>query len=385
MFLFERLFGVGVYALVLAVMCFYIKGLTDYKKIKTALNIYTLILAVLGFLYVPYITSDLYRIYKYVDYFGSFSFVDLWKESPWNSEVGIAAFYYAVIGKIGIPRLLPFINALVCYNCIFYIICNFAKKRNISGKNIAIALFFYMSTGNFIFVISGIRCMLGVSLFSFCFFRESIEKKFSILHIPMYLVAALIHPFAAVLIALRFVISVFDSKVSFLKRIVLLGGLGLGGIVIFKYFNGYVLKIFEKVESYISGDMYSYFWEYVIAVFVALVAGVAVINFRKNPPEGRGLLNSWNIYSLILLIISIFMCFEFTTFHRLATYIIPIIITPILMSVMQKDEERVEINTSLPIIDRPITFSSCVVVISLVVLLVACARGSLSSLKFFEF
>lgn len=384
MFLFERLFGVGVYALVLVTVCFYIKGLVDYKKIKQTLTIYAFLLAAMGFFYVPYFTSDLYRINEYVEYFGKFSFIDLWEKEPWNSNIGISSLYYWVIGKTGIPQLLPFVNALACYGCIFYIIYTYAKKNNISGKNIAIALFFYMSSGNFIFVITGIRCMLGISLLSFCFFRENIEKKFSVFHIPLYIIAALIHPFAAVLIALRFVIPVFDSKVALWKRFILIMGLGMGGIIALMFFKTYILKIFEKAESYLSGDMYSYFWEYVIAVLTIIVVVMSIYKLSKMEKTETASLNSWKLYVIFSLIVAMCLCFEFTIFHRLTTYIIPIIITPILMSVLQKDEETMNLEFKRrPIMERPITISSCVVVISLVTLLVACARGSLCSLKFF--
>lgn len=385
MFLIERLFGVGVYALVLVAVCYYIKGLTDYKKIKKTLTIYAVLLAAMGFFYVPYETSDLYRIYEYIEYFGKFSFVNLWEQKLWNSDVEISAIYYWAIGKTGVVQLLPFVNALICYGCIFYIIYNYAKKNNISGKNIAIALLFYMSSGNFIFVISGIRCMLGVSLLSFCFFRESIEKKFSVLHIPMYLIAALIHPFAAVLIALRFVIPILDSKIPMWNRVLLLGGFGLGGVIVLKYFSNYISKIFDKAESYLSGDLYSYFWEYAIAILTVIIVAMAIYEFYKMTRLETSSLNSWKLYVVFSMLIAICLCFEFTIFHRLTTYITPIIVLPILMSVLQKNEETTSVeNVKLPIMDRPITISSCVVVLSIITLLIACARGSLCSLKFFE-
>lgn len=386
MFLFERLFGVGVYSLVLVCVCFYLKGLTDYKKIKRTLVIYSLILAAMGFYYVPYKTSDLYRIYEYVDLFRSYSFAEMWSKEPWNAEIGIAAFYYWAIGKTGVSQLLPAINALVCYSCIFYIIHRYAKRNQIIGKNIAIALFFYMSIGNYMFVITGIRCMLGISLLAFCFFRECVEKRFNILHILLYTIAIFIHPFAAVLVVARFVVPIFNSENSLAKRAFLIFSLCVATVIGIGYFKGYIIRIFEKADSYLSGDMYSYIWEYVISVFVCLICIAVLYSCRKGSIRSDGGLNSFSLYSIVLFITSLCFCYEFTIFHRLTTYILPIILLPLLMKALQEGENRryengEQYNVSL--LDRPINLDYCVLVLSLLLLFVTCSRGSLSSLKFF--
>ena len=386
MFLFERLFGVGVYSLILVAVCFYIKGLTDYKKIKRAFIIYASLLAVMGFFYVPYKTADLYRIYEYVDLFKSYSFAELWSKEPWNSEIGVGAFYYWTIGKTGVPELLPAINTLACYGCIFYIIYNYAQNNNISGKNIAITLFFYMSIGNYMFVITGIRCMLGISLLAFCFYRENIEGKFSVLHIPLYVIAIFVHTFAVVLVALRFIVQIFDSKIGLIKRAASGALVSIGGIIAITHFGGYISRIFEKAESYLSGDLYSYVWEYVIAFLTVVISSAALISFIKHKNGIENVLNLWFIYASILIAIAACICFEFTIFHRLTTYIIPIVVLPILMTTLQEAENRNDETMQkkgTALIDRPISLAVCVVGISIITLLVVCSRGSLSSLKFF--
>ena len=186
MFLLERSISVGIYILVLAVVCILLwsKRAREPRKV---LFFYTLVLSFLAFLYVPYENADLYRIYELVQKFQNYTFSNLLEQHVIGVESGIANVFYWVIGKTGIPQLLPAITSFVCHSCIFYILCKTAKKNNISGKNIAIALFFYMSTGTYIFVISGIRCMLGISLLLFCFFRESMERKFNIFHVFLFL------------------------------------------------------------------------------------------------------------------------------------------------------------------------------------------------------
>ena len=384
MFLFERLIGVGLYSLVLVIFCLSLVGKSG-KKIKRQLNFYTIILSVLAFLYVPYKTADLYRIYEYVEAFRKYSFKGILERQVMRSDIGIANILYWAIGKIGIPQLLPAITAFVCYSCIFYIIYKTAEKNQISGKNVAIALFFYMSTGNYMFVVTGIRCMLGISLLSFCFYRESVEKKFNILHIPLYLIAALIHSFSAVLIAARFIISIFDTKTTPIRKLIYLVCLGAGIVLVFRNFGDYISSIMEKADGYLSGDLYSYVWEYIIAILTCVII-LCVLSKRRTIKEPSNVkLNVWLLYEILLFIIAMCVCWEFTTFHRLITYIMPIIALPLLMTILQSNDNRSgEINNRARTVEEiPLNLNTIVVMVSVLMLFVACSRGSLSSLKFF--
>lgn len=384
MFFYERLIGVGIYSLILVIICFSLIG-KNVKAIKRILFIYSVILSILAFLYVPYKTADLYRINRYIEVFKKYSFDKLLKTQVFDSEVGLANILYWAIGKTGIPQLLPAITSFVCYNCIFYIVGKVAKSNHISGKNVAIALFFYMSTGNYMFVVTGIRCMLGISLLAFCFYRENVEKKFSILHIPLYLIAALIHSFSAVLIAARFLISIFDTKTTPLRKLIYFILLGAGIVFVFQNFSGYIEEIMEKADSYLNGDLYSYVWEYIIAVLACIVI-VGIFSKRKTINKNSNIkLNVWLLYEIALFIISLCVCYEFTIFHRLTTYIMPIIALPLLMTALQvNDNKRKRINKNISSVrEIPLNLNSVVVFVSLLMLLVVCSRGSLSSLKFF--
>ncbi len=384
MFLFERLVGVGIYSLVL-IMVYFSLVTKNCNNVKRTLFIYSILLSVLAFFYIPYETADLYRINEYVEAFRKYSFSKLWKKQVLNSEIGLANILYWAIGKTGIPQLLPALISFVCYNCIFYIIVKTAQKNQISGKNVAITLLFYMSTGNYMFVITGIRCMLGVSLLTFCFFRENVEKKFRFFHIPLYLIATLIHSFSAVLIAARFFISIFDKNTTALKKTIYSVLLSGGIIIVFSYFSGFIDEILGKVDSYLSGNIYSYIWEYVISILASIV--VICLFFRKTSiiKESNIKLNVWMLYGIALFVISLCFCYEFTIFHRITTYTLPIIAIPLLMTSLQSHDNRYKNAYTRVKTVKGITLNlnSCVTFISVLMLLLACSRGSLSSLKFF--
>lgn len=376
MFLFERLFGVCLYSFILILVYFAISNTHSYKKIDCILFVYTVFLSLMGYFYVPYITADLYRINEMMVSLGSNSL-----SAVLSSGFSLTKVLYWAIGKTGVVQILPALNAFICYNCIFYIIRRTAKTNLISSRIIASALLFYMSIGNYMFVITGIRTMLGVSLLSFCFYREKIEKKFSFIHVVFYIIAFFIHAFSAVLIISRFLVEFLDSKMSQTKKIVYFVFLGIGGMFVLYYFRGYIKTIVEKALSYLSYNHYSYLWEYVIAGLSCLVY-VWVFGFRKRIKNSYDNLSTWLLYSIIWFYVSLLFCFEFSIFHRLTTYIIPITVLPSLMASMK-------INSGVE--DHPKYFSSRfsfslrskVNLVSFVILFITCSRGSLSSLKFF--
>lgn len=384
MFLYERLIGVGLYSLALVLVCLALIGKSG-KKIRYILFLYSIILCVFAFKYVPYKTADLYRIYGYVESFQKYSFESLLKQQVEKSELGIASILYWAISKTGIPELLPTIISFVCYSCIFYIISKTAEKNQISGKNVAIALFFYMSIGNYMFVISGIRCMLGVSLLSFCFFRESVEKKFNILHIPLYVIAAVVHAFSVVLIAMRFLIVVLDTKTTFVRKLIYCLFLGVGAAFVLIRYSDYIDKVLGKAENYVTNDGYSYVWEYVIAILACIVMICVFLKRNRIKQASSIKLNVWIAYEIALFLVALCFCYEFTIFHRLTTYIMPIIALPMLMTVLQSnDNMRSENAVSFGSVrDIPLGFNAFVVTMSALILLIACSRGTLSSLKFF--
>ena len=387
MFLFERLVGVAAYASILAVVCLSLVMSKNTKQQRRILALYTIILALMAILYVPPETSDLYRIYRSIETFQKYSF-DLFLETfSKNDSFGLGFVLYWLIGQTGIPKLLPFLTAFVCYGCIFYIVCASANKNQISGKNIAIAVLFYMTTETFVSIVGGIRSMLGTSLLSFCFYRETVEKKYSIFHILLYAFSFFIHSFSAILIVLRFVVPIFNTKKSILVRTMHALVLSVGIFFVLQYFGEYVESIFLSAEGYLEGDEYSYFWGYIIDVgaWCALFSVVLQV-VRKRKQENILQYNTLTIFLSLCLIIAGVFCYEYSIFTRLILHISPIICLPMLMSVLQ-DNDDAKVNSMSDIkkswLYREVNYNVIFVCISLALLLLSCARGETSSLKFF--
>lgn len=387
MFLLERLVGVGVYSLLLVLVCFSLVGKSS-KKIKKRLFIYSIILSVLAYNYVPYETADLYRIYKAIESFGKYSFGEFWRIQTSGSQLDMANIIYWLVGQTGHPHLLPAINAFVCYSCVFYIIRKTAEKNKISGKNVALALLFYMSTETYLSIIGGIRSMLGVSLLAFCFYREHCEKKFNIFHIFLYIISFLIHSFTAILVILRFIIPIFtSSKTPPGRRLIYMLFLGISVIFMFRYLGNYLDSVISKAEGYIEGGGYTYFWGYIIDV-IAWISMIAVVlrYYRYKQKEYTIEYGAFCKYLLVCLLTALVFCFEYSIFTRLILHISPIICLPILMVVLQKNDDTYgnkQIAKKRSLQYRRDDFNSFFTFISVMFLLLSCARGEMSSLKFF--
>lgn len=387
MFLLERLVGVGVYSLLLVLVCFSLVGKSP-KRIRRRLFLYSIILSVLAYNYVPYETADLHRIYKFVESFKKYSFKDFLQQLLENSQLSVSNIFYWLVGRIGYPKLLPAITSFICYSCIFYIIRKTAEKNQISGKNVAIALFFYMSTGTFIFMISGIRSMLGISILAFCFFRESAEKKFNIFHIFLYMIATFIHAFSAVLVAVRFVVPIFDKKTSSVKRFFYLVLLALGAVFVLRNLNSYIHEIIAKADSYLSGNMYSYVWDYIVGIITCFIILYVIAKYKTIKNDGVIKLNVFWIYLLVVFVSAICFCYEFSIFHRTVVYLLPIICLPFIMALLQKQDnirEKEGFSRLRSASGVVIHFNTMLIFVSTLLLLLSCARGSLSSFKFFVF
>ena len=267
MFLIERLFALAIYVLILFIVYFFISQRnSNYKRI---FFIYTLLLAVMGFFYVPYKTADLYRIYDILKIFSKYDWNSFIYQRLDGNILKVDSIYYWLIAQTGEFRLLPAVNVIFCYSCIFYIISHTADKYKISRKNIALTTLFFMSCGIYMSIISGIRCMLGVSLMCFCFFRESIEKKFKWWHIPIYLFAVLVHHFVFILMVGRLLVPIFSRRISILKKIGYTIFLAMLGLLAINIFQSYMGEVFDKAEGYIGKSPYTYAWGYLICVIAS--------------------------------------------------------------------------------------------------------------------
>lgn len=372
MYYTERIISLMIYCIVLVAVFWAIEATNiSHKRI---LCVYTIFLSLMGYVFVPTKNLDLYRINKMMAEYAKYDFKGLYTNVLSGSYVICADLLYWVIGKTGYLKLLPILTSCVCYSCIFYTVNRTAEMYKIDRRNIAVAILFLMAVGTYIFVLSGIRTMLGIALLVFCFFRETIEKKFNIFHILLYIIAALVHQFVAVLFFLRIIIGIFNQRNGLLK-VILFMSLAIIFYIGRNFLEGWFNSIQDKGETYISGKvLFSQPWGYVIGTICGFISIVSIIKFANVNVQIKKRFSSYKLFLFICLLGAAGFSFEYTIFHRLITYVVPIITLPFLMIYLQNERGRNNVKSK-----------DFMMITSFGLLFISCWQGALGALQFFIF
>lgn len=380
MFIVERVFGVTVYITALFIMCILISN--SSLKSKNVYKLYILILSIMAALYVPHRTSDLFRIYNSISLISHYSFHELYENVLAHSSVPGAYLYYWTIAKTGFPFLMPAINCLICYHCIFSIFRDAEIRYNIARHNMAAVMFFTMSTGVFLPIIGGIRMMLALSLLIRAFYSEAVNGKFSLRSAIVYVIAASLHNMAVIIIIIRFIVFLFAPEIKKAKKL-FIGVSLLCGICILVFttrFEKYIFDLNQKAQFFISGKGFVDYWEYIVAAFVCIAEILVIIRVHKiQSVNENGILPLQSLTKLLTvsLGVGILFCWEFSIFHRIIVEFGSVLMTP-LLAVCLED------TACAPRLKQNRYFRESIILLSFIVLLLTCSRGSISALKFFE-
>lgn len=372
MYLLERILALFTYSAILYITCLLIAKL-DRKYIGRILTIYLLMLTIMAFFYVPPSGADLYRLIPIMKIWASLNFQELWHEML-HSSTPINLIYMHIIGQTKIDGLLPAITAFIFFRNVFYILKSSVYKYNISSPNAALVLFFFMSLGVFIEVISGIRTMLGFSIIAVCVYQEMIEKKFILKNIFWYIIASLIHPAVLVMTLIRFSYLIFEGSKSNYQRISKMFVMLIALVLLFVFGEEYLLSSVDKAKYYIFYGTFSYYWEYLIGVISLLFIFYLILLVSKLKKIESDMDSIHNLigFCKYLIIFIILFSFEYNTFHRFVIFL-SILAIPLLIYVL-KSTNYIKTN-----------FKVLTLILSGSLLLIACARGNLTSLKFFIF
>ena len=376
MFLVERLFGISIYMLVLVFVCF----LLIYSKMscRSILRFYVVCLCCMAFFYKPYITADLYRIFEQMDYFSSVNFGVFWENFALESSTPFSRLLFWFFGKTGCNELLPAFSALFCYSLIFYTIQKSKKLYDISNQTVAIVLFFFMSTSIYMSVIGGVRMMIALSMLTFSYFRVTVEKRIRIIDVLFFIASIFFHEMAFVVIGIIALTLLFDSDHNILKKIVYVFFIGLTGVVFFVGYSDTVQGLFDKLLEYVLGDKYSDPWEYLMGALIITLLLLVFSEFKFIRRAGCCMeVSKYNLAAFFCVVFAIFFCFEFSMFYRFGGQLAVMFSIPSLLISIDKTK-----GTSSKLF-KGADLQTIVVLFSCIIALVSCARGSLSSLKFF--
>lgn len=377
MFLTERIVSLLTYAVVLMVTYFLI-GRVARKQYKGVLLVYVLILALFAFNYKPYITADLYRLREYVEY---------WIHKDWTGVLKYAlksttpswVLYSYTISKLGNINWLQTITCLWCFSNVFYIISHEIERHGIEGKYRSELLFYIMAVGAFYLqTISGIRSMLGISIAAFCLYRETVEKKSIVSHLPLWLFAALIHTSTMVLVISRFLFLLVQSR-GITKKILMSAVIFVLAIFSYKYLGGYISGSFEYGQNYLNNTKeYTYIWEIVIGLIETFETIYVLNKYRTKTVESDieaeeyGLKNLY-LFTLIWTVVSVIsLPFSYAVFRRY-TMLCTVTSIPLVAFLFDTDMEKSESIRTFRILFG----------LSLLIFALSGVRGDLCGYKFF--
>ena len=392
--LIERLIGVFVYVIVSLYGYSRILHTDNPKKLKGIFTVIWIALGVMAFFYIPGDAADLCEWRKMYDlYWEHRSFSEFFKGTVLDSSTPVSYILIYLCQKTGLQGLLPCAVAFIFFAFVFAIFKDCAGRCKLEDNTVrisdsliksetngrtnstyALALTFlcFMAAGEFLEVISGVRCLMALSIMAWCIYSETVGERTLLKNIVLYGIACLMHLAAIPVFAVRIVymlVGQFGNKVpKFGNYIValLLGAVGLtvGG--------GYLTAALNKGISYISNNWYSYTWEYIIGAIQLVLIIYTLIQYRKIKDEdGLSHLKPLAQFNAIMCAVVVLFCFEYTIFHRYVMFT-SMIIVPIMYAVLQyklKNEDNRYVNF--------------VRVLTLGMFFIACARGNLCGYKFF--
>lgn len=376
MFLTERIISLLTYALALFV-AYKLIGNTARKQYKYIFLAYLFILAVFAFNYKPYVTDDLYRLREYIQY---------WIYKDWdeavlyslNTRTPTWVIYSYILSKLENINWLQTVTCIWCFGNVFYIVVHEIERNKIQGRYRSQLLFIIMAVGTFYLqTISGIRSMLGISIVSFCLYRETIERRRIFWHFPIWLFAALLHTSTMVLVISRFLLLLVQGRGIARKVMVWFGVLFIAALS-YEYLGSYIVSSFEYGQGYLENSQeYTYSWEIIIGlietcetVYILIMYYLSTLN--KDETETKFGYKSLYIFTLIWTIVcSIALPFSYNIFRRY-TILCTITSIPLVARLFKSSS-----NEKVDAICRTLF------VFSLIIFILSGIRGDLCGYKFF--
>ena len=378
MYLTARLIALIIYCVLLVGACV---GLDVLKNKRLVLASYLIILSVMGFLYVPDYTADLYRLWIMFEHYAHMSFLEIFSEIQYLGTP-LVPIYFHCVGYLKNPHWLPAINAFFTFLFCFTILYKASRKYELSGYRMSIVLFFFMSYGLLMPAITNLRTSLALSIVCYCIYREIFDKISILYHIPLWVIAILLHTSAMVMFLIYILFFTFLNlfsikKFQFLIQniVILVAGSMFGGF----YLQKALIKGQNYLEASIEGTAYFYIWELIICLFLALTTlGIIGLFVTAKPWFKRQLSfyeNRFLLFMSVLAIINLLaFCVEYTLGVRI-NFALLILDIPLLAMILS--------NATLSRKRRRL-IQGTVLIAGIILLGLVCSRGSLCSIKFFE-
>ena len=366
MFLVARLFGIATYIFVMVIFLLLIKY-TKKSQIKYILFLYLFALCTMSYFYIPYITTDLFRLNIIAERLSSLSWYEFWDVIK-NSISGIFTLFYFRY----FANYLATVTCFIIYGSVFYILYKSAKQNN-SSKGILIVVLFWIMTNDFYLIsITNIRSYIAVVFVALCIYREIFQHKFGPINIVLYLCTIETHSIGIVLVAFRFIAYLLMKGQLTIWKVVLFPIIIVTMILGIKFYLPLLEASVDRLEGYYEYNAYSYIWErgiFTMQTIVQIYILFKAYKYKIFKESNFAYYKSVVTMAVIVLII----CHLHVTFMQRWIIFSAILEIPILIRLLQKEYELNRNNIKY-----------FMIVTSLITFAFVCSRGNLCSLKFWE-
>ena len=371
-FFVERFAGLVVYCALIIIFLVIISRCNSLKKFRFYLFLYLLILTLLGFLYIPSDSADVYRWNMFSAEWINKPFHVFLNSDVKHSSEPLAYIYFYLCAFTGIKGALSGITCFIVYFNLFYAFyINFKKYGGNNYINASWILFLLMCGSTFLSVISGIRTALSISIIIACYYTEKVYKRFYLLNIIFNLAACMIHLAALPIIILRYFSLFFgNNRISLSIKVIIIAFVS---IISYVFFRQYISDAMNKFIFYMSSETYFSLRAYLSSMIVFLIEIILTIKFFSKSKLRITIDFEHTLFVISFFLFEVFLITNFVMFSRFRIFLRYLLI-PIFFKMIDSDKF---FKTNF------IDYKSFFKIFAFLSLFMSYAFGDLSAYKFF--
>lgn len=269
-------------------------GATYSKKYRMIYMIgIAFVLAIIAYKYIPTFEYDLYRHHLEMDKLRLMNFSRVLKYAISEVEILRIMIMY-IISKFNNNNILQFIIAFCGYTIIFFMITDYAKRKNIKRWVVLLCSIYLVFTLNYIYFISGLWNYIAMIIFALGVYIEYILKKTKWYLYALYLITPFIHISMLFVIVLKVLCKIIAKDRVNLKSFIIISimmiGIPIFISIISKYSSIPILSYLVRMyQSYfINGSKYDYLHrgnKVIVAIIDFIIYLYAFYCVRKKANE----------------------------------------------------------------------------------------------------
>lgn len=322
------------------------------KQVWIPLTLLVIGLAVLAFFAEPNENDDLGRYFRIIDSMRSGGW-DRFQQMLDNNEfdfgaLPVAGYYFYFVSLFPDNHYLPFFTVLIAYGCLLNVIYKAANRFNVNKFYLGVGLFFFLSTFWFYDLYSGTRNGLAFAISVACIYYHFVEKKNVLLCLAGYVIAIGLHSTGIVVIVLAAFAWLSYKTASKYVNILMIFAIAAGSVAITVLSNitdnEFVQNLAgktERVTNTLTVSTQTNFLVNVATYAVSVLIFAYCYTYIKKYIEDKGDLRFFR-FAEILLFFMLGTIISNMLFHRVARWILPVMICCVYMVGMQIQKDRLD-------------------------------------------